>query len=356
MKFSVRDNSQIELIINEIRVAQDTECFFIAEIGHNHQGCVEKCKSLFFEAKNAGASAVKLQKRDIKNLYTSQYYNEPYSSINAYGATYGTHRDALEFNAEEYKELQHYAKEIGIIFFATAFDPKSADLLAALDMPAFKIASGDVTNHFLLKHIAAFNKPMILSTGGATLLDVEEAVNVIQKYHNQIALLQCTAVYPPKDEELNLSVIQTFKNSFPYVVGYSGHDLGSSMSLASYTLGARIIEKHFTLDKNLPGSDHKLSLNPEELTYLINELKRLHLALGTGRKIIFESELTAIKKMSKKIVASDDIPSGSILEPQHLLFKSPGDGIPPSKVSLVIGKKIKISIRKDEPVLLENLI
>ena len=199
--------------------------------------------ALFDAAKESGASAVKLQKRDNKTLFTKEAFNEPYISENAYGPTYGLHREAIELSVEEMKILQEYANNIGIIFFITPFDVISADNLAKLNMPAYKIASADIKNHLLIKHIATFQKPIILSTGGSTLEDVKEAVAIISKHHSNIAILQCTAAYPPMDEELNLSVIKTYAQEFPnLIIGYSGHDLGTTMSLASFTLGQELLK------------------------------------------------------------------------------------------------------------------
>lgn len=345
------------LSIGGREISENTECFFVAEIGHNHQGSLKKCKELFLAAKNAGASAVKLQKRDNSTLYTQEYFHKPYLSKNAYGPTYGTHREALEFSMTEYQELINYAKEIGILFFATPFDLKSAYLLKELNFPAYKIASGDITNHPLINHVSSFNKPIIISTGGATITEIKEAVEIVMRHHEQIAILQCTASYPAKEAELNLSVIQTYKNLFPNaVIGYSGHDLGTTMSLAAFSIGARIIEKHFTLDKSLPGSDHKLSLCPEELEYLVNELKRLHLALGNGEKTVFQSEREALIKMRKKIVASQDLVAGHTIKPEDLLIKSPGNGISPSQIYKILGRKIKTQINKEETIKLDQLI
>src|SRR6185437_9107526 len=167
--------SNRELIVDGTRIADDTDCWVIAEIGHNHQGSLEQCKELFAEAARCGANAVKLQKRDNRGLYTREFFNRPYENENSYGPTYGQHREALEFGRAEYQELKAYAAGIGVTFFATAFDFTSAEMLADLDMPAYKIASGDLTNTPLLRFVAEIGKPMILSTGGGTLDDVRRA-------------------------------------------------------------------------------------------------------------------------------------------------------------------------------------
>src|SRR5215510_9464495 len=184
------------LKIGSRTIGDHTPCYVIAEIGHNHQGSLDKARELFREAKLAGAHAVKLQKRDNRGLYTRAAYEKPYDNENSFGATYGEHREFLEFGRKEYQVLQAYARELGVDFFATAFDLASADFLADFDVPAFKIASGDLKSTPLLKHVARFGKPMVVSTGGATLEDVQRAYDAIAPINQQLAILQCTAGYP----------------------------------------------------------------------------------------------------------------------------------------------------------------
>jgi N-acetylneuraminate synthase/sialic acid synthase len=231
-------------------IGESTQCYVIAEIGHNHQGSLERARELFKEAKLAGAHAVKLQKRHNRGLYTSAAYNKPYDNENSFGATYGEHREFLEFEREEYTALQAYARELGVDFFATAFDLQSADFLQSLDVPAFKIASGDLKSTPLLQHVARMGKPMIVSTGGALLEDVQRAYDAIMPINSQLSILQCTAGYPAATEELDLRVIDTYRAKFPNaVIGFSSHDNGIVMPVAAYMLGARIVEKHFTLNR-----------------------------------------------------------------------------------------------------------
>jgi N-acetylneuraminate synthase/sialic acid synthase len=246
------------------KVIQDnSDCYTIAEIGHNHQGKLETAKEMFRVAKECGADAVKLQKRDNRSLFTRAGYTKPYDNPNSYGETYGEHREFLEFGWIEYKELMNYAEEIGITIFSTAFDFNSADFLAKLDIPIFKIASGDLKNIPLLTHIAGFQKPMIISTGGGTMEDVNRAYDAIMPLNQQLCILQCTAGYPAEFNELNLKVITTFRERYPEVtVGLSSHDNGIAMAVAAYMLGARVIEKHFTLNHTWKGTDHAFSLEP----------------------------------------------------------------------------------------------
>ena len=190
-----------ELTIDGVQIKDEAPCYVIAEIGNNHQGSVEVCKEMFKVSKERGASAVKLQKRDNKTLFTREMYDSPYVNQNAFGDTYGEHREFLEFGMDEYKELRDYANEIGITFFATAFDIPSADFLAELDMPAYKMASGDLTSTPLLKHVASTGKPMVISTGGASMYDVHRAYDTIKPLNDQLCIMQCTAGYPPKWED-----------------------------------------------------------------------------------------------------------------------------------------------------------
>ncbi|TMK24614.1 MAG: N-acetylneuraminate synthase [Actinobacteria bacterium] len=271
--------------IDGVDIHDGSECYVVAEIGHNHQGDVEKAKQLIRSAAEWGVDAVKLQKRSNRTLYTRDFFDQPYDNEFSFGRTYGEHREALELDADEYRELQRYAGEVGIAFFATAFDFESADLLAELDVPAFKFASGDLRNTPLQRHVAAFGKPMFLSTGGGTMQDVERAVDAILPLNDQLCILQCTAAYPAEAEDLNLNVITSLRERFPeLVIGLSDHQNGIAMALVAYMLGARVIEKHFTLDHALKGRDHAFSLMPDGMRRLVRDLHRIPLALGDGVK------------------------------------------------------------------------
>jgi len=332
------------------------DCYVIAEIGHNHQGEVEQAKRMFDEAKRCGANAVKLQKRDNRALYTRDFYNKPYDNEFSFGATYGEHREALEFGRAEYVELQAYAREIGITFFATAFDFASADFLAELDMPAYKMASGDLTNTPLLRHVAEIGKPMLVSTGGGTLDDVRRAYETVTEVNSQIAVLQCTAGYPAEWEELDLRVISTYQQVFPdAVVGFSSHDNGIAMPVAAYVLGAQIVEKHFTLNRTMKGTDHRFSLEPVGLRKLVRDLQRTRIALGDGAKTMYQSEAAPILKMGKKIVAARDLPAGHALGREDLALKSPGDGLPPYELEHLIGRTLRHPVGEEMPLTFELL-
>lgn len=352
----MKSNSKRSLIIQNKVINDNSDCFVIAEIGHNHQGSVEICKQLFKAAKECGVDAVKLQKRHNQKLYTKEFYDAVYNSENAFGPTYGLHREALEFNKEQYRELQTYAKKLNLIFFATPFDFESVDLLEDLDMPAFKIASGDLTNIPLIQYIAKVGKPILMSTGGGNLDDVKRAQDMIMSINPQLAVLQCTATYPSDFSELDLHVIKTYQEHFPEnVIGFSAHDNGIAMSVAAYVLGARIIEKHFTLNRIMKGTDHVFSLEPIGMRKLVRDLRRVRIALGDGSKKIYDSEKPGITKMRKKIVAAHNLKRGHALTIRNLAYKSPGDGLHPYHFEDLIGKKLKRAIKEDEAIKLSDV-
>ena len=337
------------LNIGSRAIGDHTPCYVIAEIGHNHQGSLEKARELFREAKAAGAHAVKLQKRDNRGLYTRAAFEKPYDKENSFGATYGEHREFLEFGREHYIDLQAYAKELGVDFFATAFDMASADFLEALNVPAYKIASGDLKSVPLLKHVASFGKPMIVSTGGAQLEDVQRAYDAILPINPQLSILQCTAGYPAATEELDLRVISTYRDRFPdAVIGFSSHDNGIVMPVAAYMLGARIVEKHFTLNRAMKGTDHAFSLEPVGLRKMVRDLDRTFKAVGDGTKKLYDSERAPIVKMGKSLVVARNLPSGHVLGPKDIVMKSPGGGIPPYELDSVIGRTTLKPLHEDD--------
>lgn len=345
-----------ELSIDGTKIHDGGDCYVIAEIGHNHQGDLEQCKRMFEVAKECGADAVKLQKRDNRTLFTKAMYDSPYLHRNSYAPTYGEHREKLEFGRAEYAELIKYAKEIGITFFSTAFDIPSADFLAELDMPAYKIASGDLTNIPLLRHVAKLGKPMIISTGGGTMDDVVRAYYAIMPLNRQLCILQCTSGYPAEAEELNLKVIESFRQRFPdTVIGLSSHDNGISMPLIGYVLGASVVEKHFTLNRAAKGTDHAFSLTPEGLHRMVRDLRRARVAVGDGVKRCYESEKAPLYKMAKTLVAARDLPVGHVLGADDVALKSPSDGLPAYEYDNVIGMRLTAPMKADDIIRYEIL-
>jgi sialic acid synthase len=346
-----------ELTIGTTRVHDDGDCFVIAEIGHNHQGSVDKAKQLFRAAKECGVDAVKLQKRSNRTLYTRSMYDSPYDNENSFGTTYGAHREALEFGWDDYLELKRYAAEIDVTFFATAFDVESADFLAKLDVPAFKIASGDLTNLPLILHVAAFGKPMIISTGGGSIDDVQRVYEAAMGANAQICLLQCTASYPAEPEDMNLRVITTYRERYPEVViGLSDHQNGIAMADVAYILGARVIEKHFTLNRAWKGTDHAYSLEPVGMRKLVRDLRRVRVALGSGVKQPLPLEKKPLFKMGKKIVAARGLPVGHVITDTDVAMKSPNDGLPPYELPAILGRALRRELSEDDAILFEDLV
>lgn len=330
--------------------------YLIAEIGHNHMGDLNVAMKMFEEAKNAGASAVKLQKRDNKSLFVKKFYNEPYNHKNSYGKTYGTHREALEFNFNQYKDLFDYAKSIKLDFFATPFDFSSLEFLEKLNLPLYKIASADILNTPLQAEIAKTKKPIILSTGGATLKEVEIAVENITKYNKNLSILQCTASYPADWKDMNLRVIETYKKKFKnHVIGLSDHEAGIQAASIAFMLGARVFEKHFTLNRAAKGTDHSFSLEPEGLRKIDRNLSRIPLLLGSPIKKKLKAEEAPLYKMKKSIVASKIIKKGHRIQFEDLDFKSPGNGLSPNLYKKLIGKKVAKNFSKEELIKLKYL-
>jgi N-acetylneuraminate synthase/sialic acid synthase len=339
------------LTIDGFDIHDQGDCYVIAEIGHNHQGDMAKARELFLRARESGCHAVKLQKRDNRSLYTKVMFDKPYEHENSFGRTYGEHREFLELDRGQYQELQAYARELGLTFFATAFDHASADFLADLDMPAYKIASGDLKNIPLLQKVARFGKPMIVSTGGGTMDDVRRAYDAIAPINSQLCLLQCTATYPTQPEDMNLRVIETLRATFPdVVVGLSDHYNGIALAVVAYMLGGRVIEKHFTLNHTWKGTDHALSLEPIGMHKMIRDLQRARVALGDGVKRVLDAETGPITKMGKKLVAVRDLPEGHVLAETDIAIKSPADGIPPFRIGDVLGRRLRRSVREDDNI------
>ena len=340
------------LTIDGVDIHDGGDCYVIAEIGNNHQGDLDKARELIAAAKECGVDAVKLQKRSNRTLYTREFFDQPYDNEFSFGRTYGEHREALELDPDECAELAAYAREIGITFFATAFDFESADLLARLGVPAFKIASADIRNTPLLRYVAKFGKPMIVSTGGADLEDIQRAVDAVLPLNHQLCLLQCTAAYPCDTEDLNLNVITTLRERFPdHVVGLSDHQNGIAMALVAYMLGARVIEKHFTLNHAWKGTDHAFSLMPEGMRKLVRDLSRVPGALGDGVTRPLPIEEKPIEKMGKKLVAARELESGHVLAAEDVAIKSPADGgLPPYELDRLVGRRLR------RPIAFEDFI
>jgi N-acetylneuraminate synthase/sialic acid synthase len=337
-------------------VSEKGPCYIIAEIGNNHQGDLKVALKMVKMAAGMGVNAVKFQKRDNKSLYTKAMYNKPYDNENSYGATYGEHREFLEFGWDEYVELKKCADENDVELMCTAFDFNSVDFLEKLGITSYKVASGDITNIPLLTYIAKIGKPMFVSTAAAIIDEIKMAYEAVRKYNDKICLLHCTAGYPTEYENLNLNAILTLKKEFPdAIIGYSGHDYGILAPAAAYMLGATVVEKHFTLNRAWKGTDHRFSLEPTGLYKMIRDLRRIDASLGDGKKNIQDFEKDARMKMGKSLYAARPLTAGRVLTQEDIAIKSPGGGLPPYKLDEVLGKMLKINLPEDALIAFDYL-
>lgn len=338
-------------------IGEGEPAFFIAEIGNNHNGDYFLAKKTIEEAVKNGADAVKFQKRFIDEVFAKELQDKPQTKDQIFGKTYGEYRQALELGLEDFKKLKKVSEDLGTIFFATPFDKKSVDFLEEVGVDLYKIASFDATNLPLLEYVAKKGKPMILSTGMTSLEELDEAVETILKHNNQLMILHCVSVYPTVDESLNLSTVPFIKERYaPLPVGYSGHESDFDPTLAAVALGAKIVERHMTLDKKLPGPDHAtVSLEPDEFRRMVLGARRIEKAFGKPGKHLFEAEMNTRNKHSKSIVARVDIPVGTVITEDMLAYKSPGYGLKPRMAKSIIGKKTRQDISSDS-VLTEDHI
>ncbi len=330
-------------------VGEGQPCYFIAEAGVNHNGSVEIAKKLIEVAARAKADAVKFQKRSVKDILIAEALEKPYAGQNSLGSTYGEHRQKLELSEDNYRELAQYAERIGITFLASVWDKKSADFIESLGVPAFKIASADLTNLPLLEHVAEKGKPMFVSTGMSTLEEIQEAVDTIRRYNDQLILLHCVSAYPCEPQSVNLRVMERLTREFQVLVGYSGHEkTGFSVTEAAVALGAVVVERHFTVDRTMPGPDHAASLDPFGLERLVVHIREdVEPALGSPEKKITDAEWQVRARLGKSIVAACDIEVGMLIQPGMLTVKGPGTGLKPKYLSALCGKVAKCSVKVD---------
>jgi len=336
------------ITLDGIPVGSSHHPYCIAELGHNHMGDLREAKKLISMAAAAGVQATKIQKRNNRELYTDSFYNSPYNSENAYAPTYGAHRDYLEFSSGEYFELQDHADQCGVSFIATAFDLPSLEFLQELDVPYFKIASGSIQNPLLLRETARLGKPVLASLGGAGDELVRRVAETILKENDKLVLLHCTAAYPAKPEELGLGRIEWLADEYPEcVIGYSDHDDGIALAAAAYAYGARVFEKHVTLDHTNKGTDHAFSLEPGGLHAYV---KNLHEAYVSRVKLNhpINAERRPIYKMGYAVYPARDLPKELVIKPTDLVIKSPADGIPAWEFDSLIGRRLTRDIKKEE--------
>ena len=336
-------------------VGEGQPCFVIAEAGVNHNGDPELAKRLIDIAADAGADAVKFQKRTPGDILTAEALQRPYTVPTSLGATYGEHRERLELSAEVYASLIAHAKTRGITLLASGWDVRSIDFLEELGMPAYKIASADCSNLPLVEYIAKLGKPVLLSTGMSELSEVDEAVATIRRHNDQLVVFQCTSTYPADNDQLNLRVILTYKARYGCVVGYSGHERGLAPTEAAVALGANVVERHFTIDRTMIGPDHAASLEPMGLQRLVRNIRNIEKALGSPEKKMMPAERSVRDRLAKSIVARADIPSGATITAEMLTVKGPGTGLKPNVMPLLVGVVAEAPIAGDTLVPSEAL-
>ena len=332
-------------------------CFIIAEAGVNHNSDIDQAKKLVDVAAASGADAVKFQTFKAERL----------ASVSAPKAGYQLRTTdnsesqfemlkKLELSAEAHQELWVHCQELGLVFLSSPFDEISADLLEDLGVAAFKIPSGEITNWPYLRHVASKGKPMIMSTGMSTLGEVDDAVRIVHESGCQeLVVLHCVSNYPADPADINLRAMQTMSAAFDIPVGYSDHTTGIEVALAAVSLGATVIEKHFTLDRSLPGPDQEASLEPSELKAMISGIRSIESAMGDGRKAPVPSEASTAAVARKSLVAAKDIPAGVRLDESLLTVKRPGVGLPPSMMPSVLGRTTSVAIPADTLITLDIL-
>jgi len=330
-------------------IGEKEPCFIIAEAGVNHNGKLDLAKKLVDIAVDAGADAVKFQTFKAEDVSTNNADIARYAK-----KTVGENikqvplLKKLSLEYDDFKTIKEYCDKKGIIFLSTPHSFDAVDFLENL-VPAYKFGSGDITNIPVLKHAAKKGKPIILGTGMSTLEEVKNAINSIKSEGNkQIIALHCTTNYPCQLKEVNLNAMKTMRDKLDCLVGYSDHTQGVTVPIMATSLGAVIIEKHFTFDRNLPGPDHKASLEPDELKKMVKEIRNAEKALGSFNKKPTQSEKETMKFIRKSIFSIVDIPKGYIITKDMLAIKRPGNGLNPKYIDKIIGKKAKIDIKKEE--------
>ncbi len=336
--------------------------YIIAEIGANHNGDMELAKKLIESASNSGAHSAKFQSWGTSSLISKTEYKrkEKFNDGDGGKKHFGSLKKMVEkyhIDSDKHSLLKAYCDEFNIDFSSTPFSISEVDLLVSLNVPFLKIASMDINNFRLLRYAARQDKPLILSTGMATLSEIKKAVNLIEEEgNNEIILLHCISIYPPEFSDINLNNIQMLMDNFKYPVGFSDHSVGIEIPMAAVALGACVIEKHFTLDKSLPGWDHAVSAEPNDLEMICKYADNISKSLGSYDRKLTEAELIKKKDFRRSIVCSRDLKQGTILTDQDIDFKRPGDGIPADQEDIVIGKKLTRSYKEDDLISFEDLI
>lgn len=340
------------IVIGNKKISLTSSTFIIAEAGVNHNGNLDIAKKLIDGAKDAKADAVKFQAFRTSSLILKGVKKAPYQvKTTPIQESQFSMLQKLELTKEQYLELQDYCKKRKILFLITPFDETSLEELESLHLPAYKISSTDATNIAFLKKIAQKQKPILLSTGMTYLHELKTVLKEIQVLNPNIILLQCTSNYPIRNEEAHLKVIQTYQQTFGIITGYSDHSEGMGAAPYAVALGAKVIEKHLTLDKNLKGPDHRASLNPQEFKQMVEEIRKVEMYLGSKEKYPTSSELKNRKFLQKYFVSTTDIKKGTLFSEKNVALKrTGGKGICAFYYSKVIGKSSKRDYKSNECV------
>ena len=339
------------------RIGPGEPCFFIAEAGVNHDGNLDQARAFIDVAAQAGADAVKFQTFDPALLASQQ------APLAAYQRTHcnppASQRQMLErlsLPRPAYRELLAHAQRRSLLFLSSPFDEGSADFLAELDLPAFKIPSGEITNHPFLVHLARLGRPLLLSTGMCTLGEVAAALTVIREAGDPpVALFHCVSSYPCPADRANLRAMETLRATFGRPTGWSDHTLGQEVALAAVALGANLLEKHFTLDRALPGPDHAASLEPTELAALVRGIRAVESALGDGRKVPDPCERDTAQVARKSLFWKTSLPAGALAGPEDFVALRPGTGVSPAELARLAGRRLRCPVVAGGPVELEHL-
>ncbi len=336
-----------------------SRCLLVAEIGNNHQGDPELARRCIEAAANAGADMVKFQKRHMPSLFTSQGLARPYSGRNSFGPTYGEHRARLELSVEAMSGLKEYAESLGLEFFASVWDEQSLEDMLAIGVRILKLPSADLINQPLLTRCAAARLPLILSTGMSSMEEIDVAVSTVRKYHDNLLLLHCNSSYPCPPEKIGMPVMNELGRRYGLPVGYSGHETGLGPSVAAVALGAGLVERHFTMDRNLPGSDHPCSLTPEEFTQFSAMARDVEAAMRIKEKQVFPEEQAMALKLRKVLVAARDLPQGHCVDPSDFVLKCAEylDGSPAlTRVELLAGRVLRRALTAEQPAVAEDFV